>query len=471
MSTRTELLDLELLEVAALIRDREVSPVEVTEDSIQAIEEHNPTLSAFITVSADSALAAARAAEQAIAAGYHLGPIHGVPIAIKDIVNVAGERATWGSRILSDHVPAHDSTVVARLRGAGAVFVGKLNMHEFAFGVTTENPHYGTAKNPWHLGHSSGGSSGGSGIAVAARLCYGALGTDTGCSVRLPASYCGISGLRPSIGRVSNHGVGTLAWTLDTVGPMARSAADCAAMLSVIAGHDPNDPNTANVPVPATYRLDGGLSGLRLGVIRDFSLSGLQEDVESALSAALATFEESGAGMVEVDIPDLEHATSALMTIDIAEPAAYHAEWLRERPEDYGSDVRTFLEQGEMYSATQYIQAQRYRSMVHARFADVFEKVDIVVTPTVPYVAPAIGERSVDIRGESFGLIDAIMRYNALPPLAGVPALSIPCGFSGDGLPVGMQLIGAAFDEGSVLAAGHAYQQLTDWHRRRPRFS
>jgi aspartyl-tRNA(Asn)/glutamyl-tRNA(Gln) amidotransferase subunit A len=242
-------------------------------------------------------------------------------------------------------------------------------------------------------------------------------------------------------------------------------------MLTVIAGHDSKDPNTANIPVPAQYRVDQGLNGLRLGLIRDYSLSGLQEDVAAAMTAALSTLEDAGATIVEVELLDVEYATSALMTIDIAEPAAYHAEWLRARPEDYGSDVRTFLEQGEMYTATQYIQAQRYRSMLHGQFVDVLREVDVMVTPTVPYVAPVIGERSVTIGSESVSLIDAIMRYNALPPLVGVPAVSLPCGFSRDGLPIGMQLIGRAFDEAGVLGVGYSYQELTDWHRRKPQLS
>jgi aspartyl-tRNA(Asn)/glutamyl-tRNA(Gln) amidotransferase subunit A len=463
------LLDLELTEVAEQIRLREISPVEVTRATLDAIAVHDSTLSAFITVTEESAMQAAEAAEKAIGAGYYLGPLHGVPLAIKDIVSIRDQRSTSGSKILADHVPAEDATVSARLRASGAVFVGKLNMHEFAFGVTTENPHYGTTKNPWNLAHSAGGSSGGSGSAVAARLCYGALGTDTGCSVRLPASYCGISGIRPSIGRVSNFGVGTLAWTLDTVGPMARSSADCAAMLSVISGYDARDPQTSKNPVPdLTGDIERGLAGLRLGLIADYSLEGLQDDVRLSFEQALALLEESGATIREVPIPDLDLATSALMTIDIAEPAAYHAQWLRDRPQDYGDDIRTLLEQGEMYTATQYIQAQRYRSMLHRSFTEAMHDLDAIITPSVPYTSPRIGERTVSIGGKDIGLIDAIMRYQALPPLAGMPALSVPCGFSSEGLPVGMQIIGDAFDESTVLRIGHAFQRLTDWHRRKP---
>jgi aspartyl-tRNA(Asn)/glutamyl-tRNA(Gln) amidotransferase subunit A len=470
MSGTAELADLDLLEVAVLIESGQVSPVEVTSAVLDRIHVDNDRLKAFITVMPETALLAAEAAEKAIAAGYYLGPLHGVPIAIKDIVNTQGSKSTAGSRILADHVPEEDATVAAKLRRAGAVFVGKLNMHEFAYGVTTENPHYGTARNPWNVAHSPGGSSGGSGASVAARLCFGALGTDTGCSVRLPAAYNGISGLRPSIGRVSNYGVGVLAWTLDTVGPMTRSAADCAAMLGVMAGYDAHDPQTANVPVPDyAADMDRGLDGVRLAIVEDFTLSDLQEDVNLAIEKALEVLEDQGASIKTVTLTDLEYATSALLTVDIAEPAAYHAEWLREHPERYGDDVRALLELGEMYLASHYIQAQRYRTLLQQQFADILKDVEAIITPTVPFTAPAIGDNQVTLaNGRSEELIPAVMRYNALPPLTGMPALSVPCGFSSDRLPIGMQIIGDAFDEATVLRIGHGYQQATDWHRQKP---
>ena len=461
---------LDLVQVADRIRRREVSPVEVTKAVLDAIDEHDSTLRSFISVNTEHALLVAEAAEKAIAGGYYLGPLHGVPIAIKDIVSTAGDRSTSGSKILAEFVPEQDATVTARLKSAGAVIVGKLNMHEFAYGVTTENPHYGTARNPWHLDHSAGGSSGGSGVAVAARLCYAALGTDTGCSVRLPASYNGISGLRPSIGRVSNFGVGVLAWTLDTVGPMARTVADCAAMLQVMAGYDARDPQTANVPVPdyASW-IERGLEGVRLAIVNNYTLTGLQHDVQVAMERALETLEREGAVIKEVELHDLEYATSALLTIDIAEPAAYHSDWLRKNPELYGDDVRALLQQGEMYLATHYIQAQRFRTLMQTQFTDILKDAEAIITPTVPFTAPRIGRQDIDLgEGVTMGLIPAVMRYNALPPLTGIPALSVPCGFSSEGLPIGMQIIGDAFDEATVLRVGHGYQLATDWHRRKP---
>jgi aspartyl-tRNA(Asn)/glutamyl-tRNA(Gln) amidotransferase subunit A len=372
--------------------------------------------------------------------------------------------------VLSDFVPDHDATVAARLRGAGAIFVGRLNMHEFAYGVTTNNPHYGAARNPWDTDRTPGGSSGGSGSSVAARLCYGAVGTDTGCSVRLPAAFNGIAGIRPSIGRVSNFGITPLAWTLDTAGPMCRTVEDCALMFAAMAGHDPRDRQTLNAPVPDyAEELERGLDHVRLAVVEDFTLTGLSSDVRSAMEAALAALEGAGVEIREVRIDDLEPSISALMTVDVAEPAAYHAAWLRERPQDYGDDVRALLEAGELYLATHYIQAQRYRTVIRDRFAEVLRDVDAIVTPTVPFTAPPVGATEVTLEsGEQLDIISAVMRYNALPPLTGMPALSVPCGFGGDGLPIGMQLVGDAFDEATTFRIGHGYQRLTDWHTREP---
>jgi aspartyl-tRNA(Asn)/glutamyl-tRNA(Gln) amidotransferase subunit A len=468
--TATALHELTLREVGDLIAAGEVSPVDATRDCLERIEAIDPQLSSFITVAADSALQAAEAAEKAIAAGYRLGPLQGVPIAIKDLIDTAGIRTTGGGRLEPDRVPERDATVVHRLRRAGSILLGKLNLHEYAYGVTTDNPHYGRARNPWNLERSPGGSSGGSGAAVAARLCFGALGTDTGCSVRLPASYNGIAGIRPSIGRISNHGVGVLAWTLDTVGPMCRTVEDCAIMFGAIAGHDPHDPQSAATPVPDySATLERGLEGVRVAVLADFSLSGLQAGVERCVSDAVAELERGGAVVREVPVQDLEPSISALLTVDIAEPAAYHAEWLRRQPQDYGEDVRTLLEAGELYLASHYIQAQRYRSLIREQFTRILEDFEAVATPTVPFTAPEIGVTEVRLEdGQVLDLIPAVMRYNAIPPLTGQPALSVPCGFSDDGMPVGLQLIGSAFDEAMLFRIGHAYQQRTDWHVRAP---
>ena len=470
MSVAADLTSLSLAEAGDRIAAGELSPVELVEATLSRIEEVDPQLNSYIHVSGEEALAAARAAEGAIAAGYHLGPLHGTPIALKDNVSVRGQVSTAGSKVLKDFVPDEDATIAARFRAAGAIFVGRLNMHELAYGVTTNNPHYGAARNPWDTGRTPGGSSGGSGAAVAARLCVGAIGTDTGCSIRLPAAFNGIAGIRPTIGRVSNAGITPLAWTLDTAGPMCRTVEDCGLMLGAIAGFDPADRQTATVPVP-DYRaeLARGLEGVRIALFEDFSLTGLQAGVESAITAAIAQLEAGGAQIREIPMENLEPSISALMTVDVAEPAAYHGAWLREQPEDYGDDVRALLEAGELYLATHYIQAQRYRTLLRDQFDDVLRDVDAILTPTVPFTAPEVGAVEVTLEsGETLDIISAVMRYNALPPLVGLPALSVPCGFADDGLPVGMQLIGRAFDEGTLFRIGHAYERATDWHQRAP---
>ena len=470
MGAALEPTGLSLREVGDRIAGRELSPVEAVDATLARIETIDPKLNSYIHVSEEQARMAAKGAEASIAAGYHLGPLHGVPVALKDLVAVRGEVSSAGSKILGEMVPAEDAAVAARLRAAGAIFVGRLNMHEFAYGVTTDNPHYGAARNPWDTDRSPGGSSGGSGAAVAARLCHGAVGTDTGCSVRLPAAFNGIAGIRPTIGRVSNFGITPLAWTLDTAGPMCRTVEDCALMLGAMAGYDSRDRQTANVPVP-DYRaeLQHGLDGVRIALIEDFTLAGLQAGVERAVKAAVTELETAGARIREVPMQNLEPSISALLTVDIAEPSAYHAAWLRERPEDYGDDVRALLEAGELYLATHYIQAQRYRTVLRDQFTDVLRDFDAILTPTVPFTAPRVGATEVVLEsGEELDIITAVMRYNALPPLVGMPALSVPCGFSDDGLPVGMQLVGRPFDEATLLRIGHGYQGLTDWHLRGP---
>ncbi|MEO6897244.1 MAG: amidase, partial [Caldimonas sp.] len=304
MGTRAypELLDLSLAEAARRIKRRELSPVELVDATLERIASVNPRLAAYITVFEEQARQVAQAAETMIAAGHDLGPLHGVPIALKDNVAVRGQRTTAGSRILADWLPAEDATITSRLRRAGAIFAGKLNMHEFAWGGTSDNPHYGAVRNPWNTDRFPAGSSGGSGAAVAARACFGAIGTDTGGSIRLPSAICGIVGLRPTYGRVSNHGIIPLAWSMDTAGPMARTVEDCALMFGAIAGHDPHDPASAVAPVQdCLARLDEGVQGLRIGIVPGYFFSHLQPPVHAAVTAALKTLESAGAEVVDVD--------------------------------------------------------------------------------------------------------------------------------------------------------------------------
>lgn len=470
-ATAAELHGLSIAEASRKLERKEVSPVELTSAVLKRIEYAEPKINAFITVLHDQAIAAAKAHEAMIVAGYYLGPLHGVPIALKDNLYTKGIRSTAGSKVLGDFVPDADATVTARLRSAGAVFVGKTNMHEFAWGGTTDNPHYGPTRNPWNPERFPAGSSGGSGAAVAARECLGAIGTDTGGSIRLPSAVNGVTGIRPTIGRVSNYNIVPLAWSMDTAGPMARTVADCATMFQVIAGHDPNDEASARVPVPNYLaQLERGVNGIRIGIVPDYFFSHLQAPVHDAVRGALSVLEAAKARVVEAEIANIHGNISAQLTIESAEPSTFHQEWLRTRPQDYGADVRTLLEVGEMLLATHYLQAQRYRTLLRHEFLEAFEQVDVFICPTLPFVATPVGAMKVIIEGgQEEDMLSAIMQYTGVPSLTGFPSMSVPCGFSPDGLPIGMQIIGKPFDEATIFRVGHAYQQMTDWHTREPR--
>jgi len=466
----SELLDLGLAEAARLVRERKVSPVELVEASLARIRAHDGVLKSFITVFEEQAMQVARAAELLSGAGHELGPLQGIPLALKDNVAVRGSRTTAGSKILADWLPEADATVTTRLRQAGAVFIGKTNMHEFAWGGTSANPHYGAVRNPWDPAHFPAGSSGGSAVAVAARFCFGAIGTDTGGSIRLPSAVNGIVGLRPTYGRVSNHGVVPLAWSMDTVGPMTRTVEDCALMFGAIAGFDPKDAGSAPRACDDYLQaLGGGCRGLRIGIVPGYFFEHLQAPVHDAVKEALAAFVDLGAELVDVDIRNIHGNISAQLTIESAEPSTYHQRNLRERPEDYGDDVRTLLEAGEMLLATQYLQAQRYRALLRAEFLDAFRRVDVFVCPSLPFVATRIGETRVEIEpGRQEDMLSAIMQFTGVASLTGLPSMNVPCGFDPHGLPIGMQIIGRPFAEATLLRAGHAFQQATGFHKRAP---
>lgn len=466
----SDLLGLSIAAAAKLIRKGEVSPTDLFNASLQEIEKHNSTLRAFISVTEESGKKAAAAAELMLSAGYDLGPLHGIPLGIKDNIAIKGERTTAGSKILENWHPDKDATIISRLKQAGAVFVGKTNMHEYAWGGTSANPHYGHVRNPWDTSKFPAGSSGGSGAAVAAGLCYGALGTDTGGSIRLPSAINGVVGLRPTYGRVSNSGIIPLAWTMDTAGPMTRTVEDCALLFNAIAGPDPTDPATASVPVDDFLsRLSAGVRGLRIGIVPSYFFTHIQQDVKHAVESALKTFEELGAHIVEVDIKHIEGNISAQLTIESAEPSTYHQKALRERPGDFGDDVRTLLEVGEMLLATHYLQAQRYRTLLRNEFQEAFKHVDVFICPTLPFTATDLGATTVEIEsGVQEDMLSAIMQFTGVASLTGLPSLNVPCGFDSGGLPVGMQIIGAPFTESRLFSIGHAFQCATDFHTKRP---
>ena len=465
-----EIRALTLAEASRLVERRELSPVELTEAALNQIEAVGERINAYISVYADQAKAVAEAAETMIQAGHWLGPLHGIPLALKDNIALKDQTTTAGSKVLANWVPERDATAARRLRGSGAIFLGKTNMHEFAWGGTSDNPHYGAVRNAWNQEHFPAGSSGGSGAAVAARTCFGALGTDTGGSVRLPSAVNGIVGLRPTIGRVSNAGVIPLAWSMDTVGPMTRTVEDCAILFNAIAGHDPADNGSATRPVEDyTADLGHGVEGLRIGVVPGYFFHHLQPPVHDAVKGALRTLEGLGATVVDVEIENIHGNISAQLTIESAEPSAYHQRWLRERPQDYGEDVRTLLQMGEMLLATHYIQAQRYRTLLKDEFLRAFKRVDVFICPTLPFTATEIGTMRVVIKnGEEEDMLSAIMQFTGVPSLTGLPSLNVPCGFDPDGLPVGMQIIGRPFAEAELFRVGAAYQQATDFHKKHP---
>jgi aspartyl-tRNA(Asn)/glutamyl-tRNA(Gln) amidotransferase subunit A len=459
----TDPTQLSLATAAGLIESRELSPVELTDVSLERIEKLDGKLNAFITVMAEEARREAAVAEEEIASGNYRGAMHGIPVGLKDLLAVAGVRMTAGSKILADHVPDEDGEVTRRLKGAGAVIIGKLNMHEFAYGATGVNQHYGPARNAWDTSRITGGSSSGSGAAVAAGQCLGAIGTDTGGSIRIPASLCGVVGIKPTFGRVSRRGVVPLSWALDHVGPLTRTVEDGAIFLQTIAGKDPEDESSADEPV-RDYRaaLDGGVAGLRIGVPDTYFFDGLDAEVAWAVRKAVGTLEGLGATVSEVSLPRLDELGPALTSLMLSEATAYHQKWLNERPDDYGDSVRFRLELGATISAVSYVQAQRLREIMVREWKEtVFSEFDLLAAPTTSLAAPPIDESEL---ATTFNLIRLTNPFNFMA----VPAVSVPCGFTEGGLPIGLQLVGQWFDEVTVLRAAHAYEQSTEWHKRRP---
>lgn len=452
-----------ITELAPRLRKKEISPVEVTDAVLDRITAVEGRVKAYITVTADEARRAAKAAEMAILAGSYLGPLHGIPVAVKDLYYTRGIKTTAGSKILESFVPDYDAAVVERLKRAGAVIVGKANTHEFAMNTWTP-----PTRNPWDLDRIPGGSSGGSGAAVAASECIAAVGTDTGGSIRIPSALCGTVGLKPTFGRVSRHGVVPLAWTCDHAGPMTKTVGDAALMLGWMAGYDARDSATVRLPVPNYSRaLTGDVKGLRVGVPSNYFFDNIDPEVEGAVRAAITALEGLGASTREVSFPQLASMAITHACIVLTEAATYHERWLRERPDDYAPDVRFSLEWGKLFMGIDYVQAQRVRELIRQDFADVLRQVDVIAAPTVPAPASKVGEDPITIKGNKEGLIGAHIRLNRPSNHTGLPAISVPCGFTAAGLPIGLQLIGRGFDEATVLRAAHAYEATTPWRAKR----
>ncbi len=444
----------------------------MTEAVLARVEERNPRLNAYITVLAARAREDARRAEHEIVRGRYRGPLHGVPISIKDNIWVRGVRCTAGSKILADFIPSEDATAARRLARAGAVLIGKTNLHEFAYGITSENPDYGPARNPWALDHIAGGSSGGSAAALAAGLCFASVGTDTGGSIRIPAALCGVVGLKPTFGRVSSYGVVPLARSLDHVGPLARTVGDVAILLRIIAGRDPLDPTSAAKPVPDYPRaLRGRRSRLRLGLPCEYFFERIDEQVKQAIEAAERVFAKLGAQIEEVSLPHLVDSLEPSTHIALAEARHFHetAGYFPAHAGEYGEDVRRLLDKGASVSAVHYLKALEARQAVLGDFKAAFDRVDAILAPTVPVPAPRLGETMLMVGGEQETVRSALIRLNRPGNFTGLPAISVPCGFTHDGLPIGLQLIGRAWDEARLLQIAHAYERATKWHTRRPK--
>ncbi|HEV2282179.1 MAG TPA: amidase [bacterium] len=448
-----------LTDLGRLLDRREVSPVDIVQAVLGRIERYGGRLASYITVCGEAALSEARAAEQEIArAGRRRGRLHGLPIAHKDVSLTRGVRTTAHSRCLLEYVPDRDATHVRRLREGGMILIGKTNTTEFACGTLDL---FGVHRNPWDLGRYAGGSSGGSAAALAAGLAVAATGSDTGGSIRVPASFCGVVGLKPTYGRVSRNGLVPLSWSMDHVGPMTRTVADCALLLNAMAGHDPVDPTSARTPVPDfTDGLDAGTRGVVLGVPRQHFYEGLDPEVDAALRAALRELESLGARLEPVDLPLAPYVTAPGGILIMAEAFGLHAARLRERAADYGTRTRRRIVSGGCYTSGEYEAAARFRVAWTRELASVLERVDAVVTPTLPHPAFPVETQLGEPPDTSWGT----RHFN----MSGHPALTVPCGFTAAGLPVGMQLAGRYFDEASLFRIAHAYEQATSWHTRRP---
>ncbi len=467
----SDITELNLKDLAAAIRRRKVSSVEVTRALLARIDRWQPALNAFARVEAEDALKAAKAADRALAAGKAKGPLHGVPVAHKDMYYSKGKLAECGAKIRRGWIAPATATAVERLEAAGAFRLGALNMVEFAYGPTGHNVHTGNVCNPWDRTRITGGSSSGSGSAVAARLVSAALGSDTGGSIRMPAHFCGTSGFKPTNGRVTRANAMPLSFTLDTVGPLAQTAEDCAIVLSVIAGPDPLDPTTATAPKWDGKAMKRAAKGMTIGIPKRFYVDDLEPDVASALDDAIAAFKKLGVKIVEVDLPDQVMVAAAALIVLAVEAAACHAPWLRTRPDDYGPQVRNRLQNGLAYSAVEYLEALRWRAHALEAHLAAIGKCDAVLAPVSRAVAPTIVETDVGGATNAEAIIQGITRFMRPINFLGLPALVIPAGFGQHGMPIGLQIIGRPFNDETVAALGIAFQGATDHHSRVPKLA
>ena len=466
------LLDLTISELAPRIASREVSPVEVTEAALARADRLQPKLNSFITLLHERALARARELESELASGKYRGPLHGIPIGIKDNIATRGIRTTVGSLVLSDSVPENDARVVTLCEEAGAIVLGKENLEEFAAGATSNNPHYGAVHNPWGLDHIPGGSSGGGGANVAAGVTFASLGTDLGGSVRLPGTFCGVVGLKQTFGRVSQRGLLVTSFNGDHIGPMTRSVSDSALVLQAIAGYDSLDPSTVPVPVPDYLeKLGRDLSGLKAGVPSNYFFELIDPEVESSVRNAIFALQELGVEVREVNLPSMEYV-GALRAASLADGVVTHEPYLTSDREKYGPDVVNRTMAGQFVLGRDYSKALKVQRLIKEEYARVLQDVDFLVTPTAPVAAPRIDATHITIQGETHrvrGPGSGVISRNTSPMNGnGLPAITVPCGFSGNGLPIGVQFIGRPFDEGLLFQVAAGYERVSPSHGVRP---
>ena len=467
-----DLLRMTISELAPKIQNGEVSPVELTEIALAEADRLQPTLNSFITILHERAMEQAREAESAISRGDYRGPLHGVPIGLKDNLATAGITTTVGSKVLADHVPEEDAEVVTRCRNAGAIIIGKENLEEFAAGATSNNPHYGAVHNPWGVDHIPGGSSGGGGANVAAGVTFMSLGTDLGGSVRLPGTFCGVVGLKQSFGRVSQRGLMVTSFNGDHIGPLTRSVADSALVLQVIAGNDPLDPSTVPVPVPdySAY-LGRSLTGLKMGIPSNYYFDMLDREVESAVRGTIAALEELGAELKEVSLPTMEYI-GALRISAMADGIVTHEPFLKSHREDYGPDVLYRTIPGQFVLGRDYSKSLKVQRLIQDEYARVMQQVDFLVTPTAPVPAPRIDAKYINMNGQDHrvrGPGSSLISRNTSPLNAiGLPAISVPCGVTEAGLPIGVQFITGPFEEGLLFQVAESYEKVSPSQGLRP---
>jgi len=460
----SELRTLSLREMGVQIREGKTTSSEITRLLLEQIHRTDSKLRAYVTVCEEAALEQAETADLQLKAGRDLGVLHGIPVSIKDLFETEGVCTTCGSKLMQDYVPKSDCTVVKRLKQEGAIVLGKTNTHEFALGAITP-----PTRNPWDLNRIPGGSSGGSAASIAACSSIAATGSDTGGSIRIPCSFCGVVGFKPTYGRISRAGVFPESWSLDHIGPITRGVEDMALMLTIIAGRDELDPTSSEEPVPDYLRqVREAISGLRVGVPTNYFFERCDNEVSESVQSAIGLLGQLGCRRVDFEFPRTPEILAAHIAIDQSESSAYHKDSLARRPSDFQPDVRLLLEQGLFIPAVYYIQAQRFRGLIFREVMKLFERFDVIVTPTQPMTAPQIGQQKIKFADAEETVDSAVSRFDAPFNLLGLPALTVPCGFSNAGLPIGMQIVGRAFDESTVLRVGYAYENATDWHSRFP---